>query len=59
MNDLANYGMIEQDFYTGIKPTLDGILMSKYYMNFETIKIFKEVIPQTKNCFSDFQTAFL
>lgn len=44
MNDLAQYGMIEQDFYTnGIKPTHVGILMSKYYMTFDTIKIFKEV----------------
>lgn len=44
MNDLAQNGMIEHsDDWIVVKPTEVGILMAKYYMNFETIKIFRQV----------------
>lgn len=44
MNDLANYGLIEHsDDWIDVKPTTTGTLMARYYMNFETTKVFYEI----------------
>ncbi|KAL3273413.1 hypothetical protein HHI36_014859 [Cryptolaemus montrouzieri] len=43
LNKLVKTGMASMDEDTNITPTHLGILMAKYYMSFETIKLFKTV----------------
>ncbi|XP_017783444.1 PREDICTED: probable ATP-dependent DNA helicase HFM1 [Nicrophorus vespilloides] len=43
INKLAKHGMISMLYNVSISPTKNGCLMAKYYLHFETMKLFQEV----------------
>lgn len=51
MNDLSNHGLIEHsDDWLDVKSTPTGSLMARYYMNFESIKVFQEIKGDESLC---------
>lgn len=58
INKLAKAGMLSIDETTSITPLLLGYLMAKYYLAFDTMKLFKEIngseiLPQMLNLISN------
>lgn len=60
INKLAKAGMLAIDETTSISSTFLGFLMAKYYLAFETMKLFKqingsEILPQMLELISNCQ----